>query len=49
MHRKLSSKERIEAESRRVAIKVILMILVALLFGLLWRIFVGPIHRHERH
>lgn len=42
-------KKRLQAESRRAAIIIILAVLGMLLFGLLWRLLVGPIHRHERH
>ena len=42
-------KKRLEAESRRVAIIIILAVLGMLLFGLLMRLLVGPIHRHRRH
>jgi len=43
------SRKRLRAESRRAAIIIILAVLGMLLFGLLWRLLVGPIHRHERH
>lgn len=50
MDRRLSpSKKRLQAESRRAAIKIIFIVLGILLFGLLWRVFVGPVRRRERH
>jgi hypothetical protein len=50
MARRLSSsKKRLQVEARRAAIKIVLALLGILLFGLLWRLLVGPIRRRERH
>ena len=45
----VASRRKPDAEARRIAIMITLAVLGILLFGLLWGIFVGPLHRHERH